>query len=138
MRRALLMGFCVLFSLACAKVVPRQEPTALAAGAALYQTHCAACHGATGRGDGPSALRLGVRPPDLTTLSRRNGGRYPSDEVLRLIGGRVPIRGHGGPEMPIWGDAFLDARDGYDPRNARRKITLVTDYLGSLQTTEER
>lgn len=137
MRRALLTGFCIFSGLACAKGAPRHDPTALTVGAALYQTHCAACHGAAGRGDGPSAARLGVRPPDLTTLSRRNGGRFPIDEVARLIGGRVPVRGHGGPEMPIWADAFLDTRDGYDPRNARRKIVLVAEHLRSLQTTPD-
>jgi mono/diheme cytochrome c family protein len=138
MPRTMLIGLCVSLSLACVKPVPRRDPTALASGAALYQTHCASCHGQTGQGDGPSAARLGVLPPDLTTLSRRNGGVYPFDEVEHLIGGRVPIRGHGGPEMPIWGDAFLEPRDGYDAHGARRKIALLTEYLGSLQAPETR
>lgn len=38
----------------------------LARGAALYPTHCAACHGAQGRGDGPLAKTLPVPPADLT------------------------------------------------------------------------
>lgn len=48
-----------------------RSPTGFAAasivqGAALYPTHCAACHGADGRGDGPAARTLPVPPADLT------------------------------------------------------------------------
>jgi putative copper export protein/mono/diheme cytochrome c family protein len=39
---------------------------AIADGAALYPQHCAACHGAEGRGDGPDAAALPVPPADLT------------------------------------------------------------------------
>jgi putative copper resistance protein D len=35
-------------------------------GAAVYAENCALCHGATGRGDGPAAARLPIRPADLT------------------------------------------------------------------------
>ena len=35
-------------------------------GAALYPQHCARCHGAEGRGDGPDAAGLAVPPADLT------------------------------------------------------------------------
>jgi putative copper resistance protein D len=35
-------------------------------GAALYAANCVLCHGATGRGDGPAAAGLPIRPADLT------------------------------------------------------------------------
>jgi putative copper resistance protein D len=35
-------------------------------GAAVYADNCALCHGATGRGDGPAAAGLPIRPADLT------------------------------------------------------------------------
>src|SRR5262249_26502493 len=35
-------------------------------GAALYPSHCAGCHGPTGRGDGPAAAGLPRPPADLT------------------------------------------------------------------------
>jgi putative copper export protein/mono/diheme cytochrome c family protein len=35
-------------------------------GAALYPKHCATCHGAEGRGDGPAARSLAEPPADLT------------------------------------------------------------------------
>jgi putative copper resistance protein D len=45
------------------------EPYAAASivrGSAVYVENCALCHGATGRGDGPAAAGLPVRPSDLT------------------------------------------------------------------------
>jgi copper resistance protein D len=45
------------------------EPYAAASvtrGAAFYAEDCALCHGATGRGDGPAAAGLPIRPADLT------------------------------------------------------------------------
>ena len=40
--------------------------TAITQGAALFPSHCAACHGAHGHGDGPAAAGLPVPPADLT------------------------------------------------------------------------
>ncbi|MCZ7567886.1 MAG: cytochrome c [Ardenticatenaceae bacterium] len=37
----------------------------IARGRVLYGQHCAACHGATGRGDGPAAAGLNPGPADL-------------------------------------------------------------------------
>jgi len=41
----------------------------LAAGQELYQRHCAACHGQTGRGDGPAGHALTLKPPNLADPS---------------------------------------------------------------------
>jgi copper resistance protein D len=38
----------------------------IARGARVYAENCALCHGAGGRGDGPAAAQLPVRPADLT------------------------------------------------------------------------
>ncbi len=38
----------------------------IAAGAAVYAANCALCHGADGRGDGPAAAALPIRPANLT------------------------------------------------------------------------
>jgi high-affinity iron transporter len=51
------------------RVVPRQLPDLVPA-AADFTTHCAVCHGATGRGDGPGAKGLTPPPADLTDAGR--------------------------------------------------------------------
>jgi len=48
---------------------PEQAPD-LARGAALYQNQCAACHGATGHGDGPAGLKLSPHPVNFTDQTR--------------------------------------------------------------------
>lgn len=45
--------------------IPDQPPL-LAHGAEIYRRECAACHGLTGRGDGPAAPALDPAPADLT------------------------------------------------------------------------
>jgi len=48
-----------------ASTQPYAAPS-IALGAPLYAENCAMCHGATGRGDGPLAGKLPIRPADLT------------------------------------------------------------------------
>ncbi len=52
-------------------------PGSVAAGAIAYAAHCAACHGATGRGDGAlaaAAAAYGPRPSNLADPTWRHGG----------------------------------------------------------------
>ena len=42
------------------------DDQSLAAGKALYATHCLSCHGATGVGNGPAAKALEKNPGDLS------------------------------------------------------------------------
>jgi mono/diheme cytochrome c family protein len=110
---------------------PPHDPSAAAKGAMIYRTYCASCHGKDARGDGALASRLKVAPPNLTRLGRR--GRFSFDEVNRIIDGQRPLRGHGGPDMPVWGDAFLESRDGYDGAKVKEKIAQLTHFLASIQ-----
>ncbi len=48
---------------------PTQAPD-LARGARLYQQTCAACHGASGHGDGPAGRQLDPTPIDFTSQAR--------------------------------------------------------------------
>ena len=81
-------------------------------GSDLFKTYCAACHGTSAHGDGPLAAMMKKPPPDLTQFAARNGGTFPSALVAQIIDGRQPVKGHGGPDMPVWGDAFRASRLG--------------------------
>src|SRR5512141_101632 len=72
-----------------------------------YMTKCASCHGESGKGDGAVAEWMRLQPTDLTTMSKRNGGTFPSDRAYRIIDGRESVKGHGAPNMPVWGSNFL-------------------------------
>jgi nucleotide-binding universal stress UspA family protein/mono/diheme cytochrome c family protein len=103
------------------------------AGGEVYRTYCASCHGTAARGDGPLATSMVRKPPDLTEIAKRNGGLFPTELVFRTIDGKNPIRGHGGPDMPVWGDAFARSRDGGDPEKVKRLIQSLVDFLESIQ-----
>ena len=76
-------------------------------GAAIFAANCTACHGADARGSGPAASGLSVQPPDLTTLSERNGGSFPQARALSYIYGD-PYDSHLARVMPQFGEAMED------------------------------
>jgi mono/diheme cytochrome c family protein len=131
-RLPILVGSALLAGTASAADLPH----AALAGSASYKVNCAMCHGADARGDGPLTDRLSVRPPDLTLLARRNGGHYPADQVHRIIDGREPVKGHGGPDMPVWGDVFKPGV-GFTEEDLRRRIDVLVEYLRTLQAPPE-
>lgn len=103
------------------------------AGSYAFRTHCASCHGTDGKGEGPMTANLRFQPPDLTLIAKRNGGSFPAERVYRIVDGRNPLKGHGGSDMPIWGDAFKNADTGYDEAHAKARVQSVVDYLKTLQ-----
>lgn len=87
----------------------------------LFNTYCAVCHGKDGKGAGPAAGALKVPPPDLTTLARRHGGKYPAEYVSTVLQyGVENLKAHGSPDMPIWGELF--APRGALTRNPSRPL----------------
>jgi mono/diheme cytochrome c family protein len=116
-----------------AQDTPTYDSSAVLMGSSTFKTYCAACHGRTAQGDGPLADQLRFAPADLTRISRRNGGKFPSDNVYRIIDGREAVKTHGGTDMPVWGDAFLESREGYSPEKVREKITELVHFLASIQ-----
>ena len=102
-------------------------------GGSIFRTYCASCHGQEAKGDGPLADNLRVRPPDLTLIARSNKGTFDADEVYRIIDGRKPVKGHGGADMPVWGDAFRQSRDGYSEESVKARIEAIVRHLKSVQ-----
>ena len=94
-------------------------PESVAAGAAAYATHCAACHGATGRGDGAlaaAAAAYGPRPSDLADPMWQHGGS--DGEIFTAIRDGI------GPDFAM--DAIRD-------RLAETEIWHVVNFLRSLR-----
>jgi high-affinity iron transporter len=54
------------------RLAPRRLPD-LSRGASLYAAHCASCHGAEGRGDGPAAKGLSPAPANFHDAGRMAG-----------------------------------------------------------------
>ena len=102
------------------------------AGSDLFKTYCASCHGAKAKGDGPLAESLRVRPPDLTRIGQRMGG-FQADKVRRIIDGRSPVKGHGGADMPVWGDAFKSTHSGFSEADVKARIDALVQHLEEIQ-----
>jgi mono/diheme cytochrome c family protein len=47
-------------------------------GAQMWKDYCAACHGASGAGNGPAADILKSPPADLSLLAKQNNGKFPA------------------------------------------------------------
>jgi len=100
-------------------------------GADLYKQNCAACHGNDLKGTGPAPEPYQA-PPDLTTLARRHGGKFPDAYVADILKNGVVMPAHGLADMPAWGtDSRLTSQS--DPTQVGLRITELTNYLKSLQ-----
>jgi mono/diheme cytochrome c family protein len=102
-------------------------------GGSIFRTYCASCHGTEAKGDGPLAENLRIRPSDLTSIAKRNKGEFDSDKVHRIIDGREPVKGHGGTDMPVWGDAFKRSHEGFSEAAVKARIDAIVAFLKSVQ-----
>ncbi|MDP4822866.1 MAG: c-type cytochrome [Aestuariivirgaceae bacterium] len=102
-----------------------------------FRIYCATCHGTDAKGGGPVAEFMTMEPPDLTTLSRRAGGRFPAELITRVIDGRAQVKAHGPRDMPVWGDYFAaekpGATRGVQEAEAEARIRALVAYIGSIQ-----
>ncbi|MBE2257677.1 MAG: cytochrome c [Candidatus Accumulibacter sp.] len=105
-----------------------------------YQSNCILCHGADLKGGGAYLEFLKATPPDLTQLSKKNGGVFPFERVYGVIDGRQEVKPHGTRDMPIWGkDYQVKAAEYYFDINydanayVRGRIFALIDYLNRMQ-----
>lgn len=130
----------LLFSISNAQAL--DEAAQLKLGENEYLRSCAACHGANAKGAGPVAEVLSTKPSDLTKISKKFNGKFPTQHIYRVIDGRNMINPHGEKEMPIWGYRYMsEARELADsvPHNvdiralAFGRIMSLVGYLESIQ-----
>ncbi len=129
---------------------PKNTGESVAGGKAIFgQAGCVACHGLSGKGDGPAAGSLKdvwgnpIIPRDLTKgpLKWGNAGR----DIYRSLWNGVP-----GTPMPAYGNTYTGNQlwnlvhylqsiqqklpEGYDPSSPRRNLITVSEMSGLLPT----
>ncbi len=105
-------------------------------GPTAYMENCASCHGADGTGNGPAARGLATAPPDLTTIATRNGGVFPTDQVMSTIDG-LDRGAHFSTAMPEFGagdlgETIIVENEGLGTP-VPTKLLVLTEYLQSIQ-----
>jgi mono/diheme cytochrome c family protein len=86
---------------------PTPNADAASTGKQDFDANCASCHGFDGKGHGQALYVIPqVKPPDLTVLTKTDGGVFPTDRVYKSIDGRNGIPSHERFDMPFWGTTF--------------------------------
>lgn len=105
-------------------------------GRTMFMENCASCHGADGMGNGPAARELAVAPPDLTKITSRNGGVFPTNQVMSTIDG-LDRGEHFSAAMPEFGAGDLGETVIVENQGlgtpVPMKLLLLTEYLVSIQ-----
>jgi mono/diheme cytochrome c family protein len=96
-------------------------------GREMFTSYCAACHGRTGKGDGPAASALTPRPSDLTQFARKHGAKeFPVKDFEDKVSGMGMSPAHGSTEMPVWGPILRHlGNDTLRVYNLRRYIETL-------------
>jgi mono/diheme cytochrome c family protein len=73
-------------------------------GKRMYQAYCSGCHGLSGKGDGPAANTLPVKPADHTRIEMN---KYTDQYLIEIIskGGASVGRSS---QMPAWGGVLKE------------------------------
>lgn len=122
-------------ALAPAQPLPPIPGETVSAGQQYFMRYCSACHGTTGRGDGPAAAALRTPPADLTRIAQRRGRHFPVAEIAAYIDGRTTVPAHGSRDMPVWGERFGEMVGGgsLGEEVVRGNLLVLIEYLQSIQ-----
>jgi mono/diheme cytochrome c family protein len=117
--------------------LPARTAAAAATGKQDFDANCATCHGSDGKGHGEGLYVIpNVKPPDLTVLSRNNGGVFPTERVYKSIDGRQGIPSHERFDMPFWGTTFQHEGQEFTPPSeaeVHARIMNIVYYVKSIQ-----
>ena len=130
---AVVVAVLLSCALPAAAQQPRTAPQSATPAKEMFVQYCASCHGLSGKGDGPAGSSLKTRPPDLTTLTRRSGGRFPEMRVLGAIKAGPSVSAHGSETMPAWGPIFLEVTGAATESEVQLKIYNLMEYIKTLQ-----
>lgn len=105
-------------------------------GPTAFMENCASCHGADAKGGGPAGRDLATAPPDLTMIAARNGGIFPTDQVMSTIDG-LDRGSHFSAAMPEFGagdlgETVIVENEGLGTP-VPMKLLVLTEYLESIQ-----
>lgn len=100
--------------------VPAATNEQLVLGRKIFEKSCVACHGASGKGDGPAAAALKQKPADFTDAEH---SKFYSDQGRMLI----IKKGSPGTPMPAW-EGVLNEKE----------ILSVHAYIRSLRSSDNK
>src|SRR5262245_52371723 len=100
-------------------------------GQQLFETYCIACHGAGGKGDGQLAKSRRKAPANLTELSKKSEGKFPTERVLKALEGTRQPALHA--DMPVWAEMFAKMSDSPDRQSVQFKLESLAKYLETIQ-----
>jgi cytochrome c553 len=89
---------------------------------AYFQEFCSSCHGAEGRGDGPTSRAYPNSALDLTRIAERRGNVFDMQQIRELI------EKHQGESLLSSASEPEDARVV-----ARHRVALIARHIESLQ-----
>ena len=127
-----ILGTLFLVAQARKEQVQVTPPIEAASGREMFLKYCASCHGKEGKGDGPAAIAMKAPLPDLTTLAKRNKGKFPAGYVGALVKFGKSLASHGSDEMPVWGSRFREIDPIHDP-TVQRHVDVLLAYIEALQ-----
>lgn len=96
----------------------RADPQTITRGKALYATHCASCHGAGGKGDGPNSGYASDLTDDLRIELNTEGVLF-----YKVWNGRIKYGKGSSEDMP----AFAGRLD-------KEQVWTIVEYLKALRT----